>query len=180
MTKTQRMSYISLLSAQAVILGLVENSIPVPFAFAPGAKLGVANLIVIIAIYTLPLKDSFKVLMMRLLMTTLLGGTLSTFMYSFMGALLSYLGMLLIKTLGRSQVSVIGVSATGGMLHNLGQLLVASFIAQTWTVLMYLPVLSFFGILSGMAIGIAANYLMEHVHTVQRFRVEQEQADQAK
>ena len=180
MTKTQRMIYISLVSAQAVILGLVENSIPFPFAFAPGAKLGVANLIVIIAIYTLPLKDSFKVLMMRLLMTTLLGGTLSTFMYSFMGALLSYLGMLLVKTLGRSQVSVIGVSATGGMLHNLGQLLVASFIAQTWTVLMYLPVLSFFGILSGMAIGIAANYLMEHVHTVRRFRVEQEQADQAK
>ena len=54
MTKTQRMIYISLLSAQAVILGLVENSIPFPFAFAPGAKLGVANLSVIIAIYTLP------------------------------------------------------------------------------------------------------------------------------
>lgn len=94
MTRTQKMIYISLLSAQAVILGIVERSIPFPFAFAPGAKLGVANLIIIVAIYTLPFKDSMKVVWMRLLMTTLLGGTISTFMYSTAGALLSYAGML--------------------------------------------------------------------------------------
>ncbi|WP_316479513.1 Gx transporter family protein, partial [Enterococcus faecium] len=42
--------------------------------------------------------------------------------------------------------------------HNVGQLLMASFIAQSWTVMLYLPVLSVLGILSGIAIGIAANY----------------------
>ena len=170
MTRTQKMIYISLLSAQAVILGIVERSIPFPFAFAPGAKLGVANLIIIVAIYTLPFKDSMKIVWMRLLMTTLLGGTISTFMYSTAGALLSYAGMLLVKFIGGKRVSIIGVSATGGILHNLGQLLVASTIAQTWTVLLYLPVLSFMGILSGIAIGIAANFLMEHVTTIQRFK----------
>lgn len=170
MNRTQKMIYISLLSAQAVILGLVERSIPFPFAFAPGAKLGVANLIIIVAIYTLPLKDSFKVVWMRLLMTTLLGGTLSTFLYSTAGALLSYFGMLLVKFLGGKKVSIIGISAAGGILHNLGQLIVASTIAQTWTVLLYLPVLSSMGILSGIAIGIAANFLIEHVSTIQKFR----------
>lgn len=170
MNRTQKMIYISLLSAQAVILGLVERSIPFPFAFAPGAKLGVANLIIIVAIYTLPLKDSFKVVWMRLLMTTLLGGTLSTFMYSTAGALLSYFGMLIVKFVGGKKVSIIGISAAGGILHNLGQLIVASTIAQTWTVLLYLPVLSSMGILSGIAIGIAANFLIEHVSTIQKFR----------
>ncbi|MCC5895448.1 MAG: Gx transporter family protein [Alkalibacterium sp.] len=170
MTRTQKMIYISLLSAQAVILGIVERSIPFPFAFAPGAKLGVANLIIIIAIYTLPFKDSLKVVWMRLLMTTLLGGTISTFMYSFAGAMLSYTGMLIVKFIGGKRVSIIGVSATGGILHNLGQLLVASTIAQTWTVLLYLPVLSFMGILSGIGIGIAANFMMDHVTTIQRFK----------
>lgn len=174
MTKTQKMIYISLLSAQAVILGLLERSIPFPFAFAPGAKLGIANLITIVAIFTLPLKDSFKVVLMRLVMTTLLGGTLSTFMYSAIGAILSFLGMLFVKNTGRSKVSVIGISATGGILHNLGQLVVASVIAQTWTVLLYLPVLSFMGILSGIAIGIASNYLLEHVSTIRRFKEEYE------
>ncbi|MGX7394175.1 Gx transporter family protein [Carnobacterium mobile] len=170
MTKNQKIVYIALLAAQAVILGLVERSIPFPFAFAPGAKLGIANLITIIAIFTLPLKDSFTVVWMRLIMTTLLGGTLSTFMYSCVGALLSYLGMLLVKQLGPKYVSIIGISATGGILHNVGQLVVASWISQTWTVMLYLPVLSFMGILSGIAIGIAANYLLEHVRTLRDFQ----------
>lgn len=170
MTKNQKIVYIALLAAQAVILGLVERSIPFPFAFAPGAKLGIANLITILAIFTLPLKDSFTVVWMRLIMTTLLGGTLSTFMYSCVGALLSYLGMLLVKQLGPKYVSIIGISATGGILHNVGQLVVASWISQTWTVMLYLPVLSFMGILSGIAIGIAANYLLEHVRTLRDFQ----------
>lgn len=174
MTRTQKMIYIALLSAQAVVLGLVENAIPFPFALAPGAKLGIANLITLIAIYTLPIKDSFKVVMIRLVMTSLLGGTLSTFMYSFMGAMFSYLGMLLVKFLGQSKVSVIGVSATGGILHNVGQLFMASIIAQTWTVLLYLPVLSFVGILAGVAIGIAGNYLLEYVSIMRKFRQDYE------
>jgi len=170
MSRTQKMVYISLLSAQAVILGVMELSIPSPFAFAPGAKLGVANLITIVALFTLPLRDSLKVVLMRLVMTTLLGGTLSTFLYSAAGALLSFFGMLVVKFIGRSKVSVIGISATGGILHNLGQLSVASIIAETWSVLLYLPVLSFMGILSGIAIGIAANYLLDHVSTIRKFR----------
>lgn len=175
MTKTQKLIYISLLSAQAVILGLIERSIPFPFAFAPGAKLGIANLITIVAIYTLPFKDSMKVVGMRLLMTTLLGGTISTLLYSTAGAVLSFLGMVFVKTTGGKKVSIIGVSATGGILHNLGQLFVASFIAQTWTVLLYLPVLSFMGILSGIAIGISANFLMDKTSIIHRFRRQYEE-----
>ncbi|API87933.1 heptaprenyl diphosphate synthase [Marinilactibacillus sp. 15R] len=173
MTKSQKMIYIALLAAQAVVLSLVERMIPSPFAFAPGAKLGIGNLITIIAIYTLPFKDSFTVVWMRLLMTTLLGGTLSTFLYSCVGALLSYIGMLVIKLLGSNKVSVIGVSATGGILHNLGQLIVASTIAQSWTVLLYLPILSFMGILAGVANGIIANYMMAHINTLKFFRKSQ-------
>ena len=53
MSKLQKMIYISLLVAQGVIIGLLENMIPYPFAFAPGAKLGLANLITIVAIFTM-------------------------------------------------------------------------------------------------------------------------------
>lgn len=89
--------------------------------------------------------------------------------------MLSYLGMLLVKKLGPKFVSIIGISATGGFMHNVGQLLTASFIAQSWSVLLYLPILSFFGILSGIAIGIAANYLLQRVDTLRRFQNEHEQ-----
>lgn len=132
MSKLHKNIYIAMLVAQGVIIGLIENMIPYPFAFAPGAKLGLANLITIIAIFTMRKRDSFFLVCLRLILTTLLGGTLSTFFYSASGALLSYFGMLLVKQLGPKRVSIIGISAVGGFLHNVGQLLTTSFFAHSW------------------------------------------------
>lgn len=171
MSKNKKIIYIALLVAQGVIIGLLENMIPFPFAFAPGAKLGLANLITIIAIFTMPMKDCFTLVVLRLFLTTLLGGTVSTLMYSAAGAFLSYFGMLTLKQLGPKRISTIGISAFGGFLHNVGQLIVASWIAKSWTVMLYLPILSWIGILAGIAIGIAANYLMLHVKTLQEFQL---------
>ena len=92
-------------------------------------------------------------------------------MYSATGAFLSYFGMLTLKQLGPKRISTIGISAFGGFLHNVGQLLIASWIAKSWTVMLYLPILSWIGILAGIAIGIAANYLMLHVKTLQEFQL---------
>lgn len=175
MSRLRRIIFIALLVAQGVIIGLIENMIPYPFAFAPGAKLGLANLITIIALFTMPKRESFMLLWMRLILTTLLGGSISTFLYSMSGALLSYGGMLLVKQLGPKRVSIIGISATGGFMHNVGQLVTASWIARSWTVMLYLPILSFLGILSGIAIGISANYLLQRVDTLRRFQTEYEE-----
>ena len=59
--------------------------------------------------------------------------------YSASGALLSYFGMLLVKQLGPKRVSIIGISAVGGFLHNVGQLLTTSFFAHSWAPMLYLP-----------------------------------------
>lgn len=173
--RTRQVIFIALLCAQGVIIGLLERMIPFPFAFAPGAKLGLANLITIISLFTMSTSDSFLLMLLRLVLTTLLGGTLSTFLYSGAGAVLSWLGMLLIKQLGEKRVSMIGISAAGGILHNVGQLVTASWIAQSWTVMLYLPILSFMGILAGIAVGIAANFLFEHIQTLSRLRFDRHQ-----
>ncbi|UQR00692.1 Gx transporter family protein [Enterococcus gallinarum] len=180
MSRLQKIIFISLLVAQGVVIGLIENMIPYPFAFAPGAKLGLANLITIIALFTMPKRDSFLLIWLRLILTTLLGGTVSTFLYSMSGSLLSYFGMLLVKQLGPKRVSIIGISAAGGFLHNVGQLVTASWIAQSWSVMLYLPVLAFFGILSGIAIGISANYLLQRVDTLRRFQLDYERQTNVK
>ncbi|AZP04193.1 Gx transporter family protein [Jeotgalibaca ciconiae] len=177
MNKNKKLIYISLLAAQGVVITLLERSIPFPFAFAPGAKLGLANMVTILALFTLPYKESLTVVWMRLIISTFLGGTLSTFLYSFAGAFLSFFGMVFVRRLGPSRVSLIGVSATGGILHNVGQLIVASTIAHSFSVMLYLPVLAFTGIFSGIAVGIAANYLMEHVVTIQKFQREGARTD---
>lgn len=112
-SRTRQYIYIALLCTQGVIIGLLERMIPFPFAFAPGAKLGLSNIITLVSLLTMPVGGSFLLMSMRLLLTTLLGGTVATFMYSAAGALLSWLGMLLIKQLGEKRVSMIGISASG-------------------------------------------------------------------
>jgi uncharacterized membrane protein len=177
MTKNQRLVYIALLAAQAVIISILERAIPFPFAIAPGAKIGLANIITCMALYTLSVRDAGKVVAIRLILAALLGGNLSSFMYSASGALLSFVGMLAVKQLGPKRISLIGVSVAGAVLHNVGQLLIASWIAQTWTVLLYLPVLSFIGVLSGIAIGIIANYLLTHVEKLLYYKYLREEQE---
>ena len=163
----RKLVFIAFLTAQGIVLGLLEQAIPFPFA--PGAKLGLANIVTLISLYTLSFKEVVFVIVMKTLLTTVLGGTFSTFLYSGMGALVSFIGMYLVKQLGEKRVSMIGVSATGGILHNVGQLMVASWMAKSWTVLLYLPAMSIVGIFAGIAVGVAANYALAHIKVLQYF-----------
>ena len=165
-SKNQRLVFIALLAAQAIVLSLFEQAIPTPFMIAPGAKLGLANVITCIALFKLPVKDVITIIVARLLLASFLGGTLSTLLFSIAGATLSFIGMYGVFKLGSASVSIIGISVTGATLHNFGQLLIASRIAGTWHVLLYLPALTITGILSGIATGIAANYLLQSLNTI--------------
>lgn len=73
----QRHVYIALLTATAIIIGIVESLFPSPFAFAPGAKFGFANLIVLMAIFTLKKSDVIILMSLKLLLTALLQASLS-------------------------------------------------------------------------------------------------------
>jgi len=170
MSKTFRIVFIGLLVAQALALYTIESMIPVPF-IAPGAKLGLANLITVIALYTLnSKKDVFLVILLRLLLSTMFGGNLSTFMYGVTGAILSYLAMILVKTLGKNKVSIIGVSASGALFHNVGQLIVASVMVQNIAIMLYLPILSIAGVGTGIFIGISANFIVNHMSKLHYFK----------
>jgi len=164
--KNQRLVFIALLAAQAVVLSLLEQAIPSPFTMAPGAKLGLANIITCIALFKLPATDVMTIVATRVLLASFLGGTLSTLLFSAAGATLSFVGMYGVFKLGPNLVSMIGISVTGATLHNFGQLLIASHVAGTWNVLLYLPVLTGAGIISGIATGVAANYLLQSLDKI--------------
>ena len=163
------MIFITMLAAQAVVISIIERLLPIPFAFAPGAKLGLGNLITLIALFTLPYKDSFKIVVLRLLITTLLSGTFSTFLFSSSGAFLSYLVMATCQLLGSKRVSVIGISTLGGIVHNVGQLLTFSLLAQSFASLNYLPILAVSGILSGFLVGLAGYFLLDKIPVLNHF-----------
>lgn len=170
MKNTSRMVYISLLVAQALVLYVFESMIPVPF-ITPGAKLGLANLVTVIALYILGNnRQVFLVVILRLILSTMFGGNLSSFMYSASGAILSYFLMVFTKNVGKDNLSIIGVSASGAVFHNVGQLLIASAIVRNINVMLYLPVLSIAGIGTGIFIGITANYAINHMVKLPYFK----------
>ncbi len=168
----QKMTYITMLAAQAIVISVMERWLPSPFTFSPGAKLGLGNLITIIAIFTLPPRDNIKVIGLRLLVSTFLSGTFSTFLYSFSGTVLSYLVMTTTKLLGPKKVSIIGISTLGGICHNIGQLLTFSLLAQSWIVLNYLPILAFSGILSGFLVGVTGKFLLKKIRILHSYHEE--------
>lgn len=164
--KSKKLVYIGVLVAQALVLYIFESMIPMPF-ITPGAKLGLANLIVVISIYTL---DSYKeclwVIFLKLILSMLLMGSVSTFIFSLGGSILSFLGMIFVKNILKERVSAIGVSTIGGVFHNLGQLFITAFMIKNIGILTYLPFLSMAGIGTGIFIGITANYLLKHMKNI--------------
>lgn len=139
------------LTALALILSYVESQIPAFFAF-PGMKLGLTNLVVMIALYRMSSRDAVTINLIRIGLVALLFGNSFSLAYSLAGGLLSGLTMILLKRAGK--FSMIGVSAAGGVAHNVGQILVAMVLLGTWQVAGYLLVLWISGIASGLVIGL--------------------------
>lgn len=165
----RKIIYIGVLVSQALVLYIFESFIPVPF-FIPGAKLGLANLVVVIAIYTLgSYRECILLILLKLVLSTLLMGSLSTFIFGVGGTALSFIAMILVKRILNDKVSAIGISTIGGVFHNIGQLLVASLVIKNIALMAYLPFLSLTGIGTGIFIGISANFLLKHMKRINDF-----------
>lgn len=170
MKKTRYLVYMSLLVTMALVLHIIERGIPVPF-MTPGAKLGLANLVTVIALYTLESKkDVLKVIVTRVMMSALFSGSISGLMYGGVGALLSFAAMVGVKESLKDKVSMIGISAAGAVFHNIGQVIVACLIVENIGVMLYLPFLSMAGIVTGVFIGISANYIIKHMSKISFFK----------
>lgn len=166
MKKTQKMTFISLLVAQALVLYLVERMLPVPF-IAPGAKLGLSNIITVVCLYMFDSRDALIVILLRILLSTLIGGaSVSALLYSIAGGILSLYAMYFIKIMGKENISIIGVSITGAFFHNLGQILVSALIIQNIRIIVYLPILAIAGIGTGFFVGITSRYLLVYLKTL--------------
>lgn len=145
------------MSSLALIFSYVEAIIPFN-AGIPGVKLGIANIVTVIALYKLSIKHAAIVSFIRIMVAGFLFSGLFGAIYSLAGATVSLIGMIFLKKTGK--FSIAGVSMAGGVLHNLGQLLVASFLIKDLRIFFYFPILLFSGLTSGIAIGIAATLIM--------------------
>ena len=148
-----KVAYFGVFTALALIFSYVETLIPIQFGI-PGVKLGLANLIIVIALYRMKLSEAYLLSIVRVLLAGFIFGNYFSIIYSLAGGLLSLTVMALLRKKGG--FSVIGVSIAGGVFHNIGQLIVASVIVETFSVMYYVPVLLIAGLVTGLLIGIAS------------------------
>ena len=147
----------------ALILSYVELLIPINFGI-PGMKLGLANLLVVILLYKGCPRDALLLSVIRILLSGLIFGNMFSIFYSLGGGLLSLAVMVFLKKTG--QFTVAGISIGGGASHNVGQLLVAMFVVQTYQVGYYLPVLLIAGVITGAVIGILSADVLKRTQSI--------------
>ena len=147
----------------ALILSYVELLIPINFGL-PGMKLGLANLLVVILLYKGCPRDALLLSVIRILLSGLIFGNMFSIFYSLGGGLLSLAVMVFLKKTG--QFTVAGISIGGGASHNVGQLLVAMFVVQTYQVGYYLPVLLIAGVITGAVIGILSAEVLKRTQSI--------------
>ena len=158
--KANRIAAAGMLAALALILGWIDNILPLSSTL-PGLKLGLANLAVIFALYHLDPWHAAAVSATKVLLSTLLFGSISGLIYSASGAVFSFVVMLLMMHLPR--LSVVGVSAAGGAVHIIAQFCAAAMITSTPAVLRLMPPLLALGTLTGALLGIAALLTMNRM-----------------
>lgn len=156
---TKRVAYCAMLTALAMIFGYVEALIPFGFGI-PGVKLGLANIVIVLALYILPAYQAFMIQLMRIVLISFLFGNLSMMLYSLAGGMLSLLVMYLLQR--GNGFSIVGISIAGGVSHNIGQLTVAVLVVQNLKIAFYFPALIIAGLVTGCLIGALA-YRMKPV-----------------
>ena len=165
--KTRRIAILGVISAFAAILSYIESIISLSI-FIPGVKLGLANLAVVIVMYIFGNKEAFYVNVVRIIVVGLLFTNMFSILFSIAGALISLSVMVLLKKI--NIFSPVGVSVAGGVAHNVGQLIVASIIIESYSVINYLPVLMFAGIICGLIVGFIAVIVIKYINIILRKR----------
>ena len=158
--KNKHIAFLGVFVALAFVLSYIEFVLPMNIGI-PGAKVGLANLVVMVALYTMGDKNAIALSIIRVVLVGLTFGNLSMMMYSLAGAALSLFVMLIVKK--TDKFSMTGVSILGGVFHNVGQIMVAMLVLETSSLLYYLPFLIVIGTITGVIIGIVANLITVRV-----------------
>ncbi|MDE6747593.1 MAG: Gx transporter family protein [Lachnospiraceae bacterium] len=137
----------------SMILAYIESILPLAIGI-PGVKLGLPNLVVVLLLYSYGKREALAVNLLRIMLTGFLFGNLYSIFYALAGAIFSFCVMAIVQKTG--MFSIIGVSISGGVSHNIGQILVAMIVVETFAPAFYLPFLLIAGVITGLLIGIVS------------------------
>lgn len=155
--RTEIIATIGVMAAFAAILSYIEALIPFSI-YIPGVKLGFANIAVVVVLCMYGQREALAVNIVRITVTGLLFGNMFSILFSMAGALASLAVMSIAKKTDR--FTIIGVSVTGGVSHNLGQTIIAALVVDSYSIIYYMPALIIAGIITGIVIGIVSKLII--------------------
>ena len=154
-------AFLGMCTAIAMVFAWVESQLPPLVAAVPGVKMGLPNIAIIFILYRFGWKEAAAVSFVRIIAVSLLFGNPIMIAYSLAGGFLSLFGMTLLKKL--NFLSPTGVSVAGGVLHNVGQVLMAMLIMSTAGLGYYLIILTVTGIVSGVFVGLCSSFAVKRI-----------------
>ncbi len=156
----KKVAYLGIFASLAILFGYIETLIPFPFGI-PGMKLGLANIMTVTILYLFGTKEAAAVSAVRILVVSMLFGSLYSMLYSLAGAVLSLIMMLLMKKV--KQFSITGISIGGGIAHNIGQIFVAVLVVSEIRLTSFVPFLIISGAGTGLLNGIISKILVQRL-----------------
>lgn len=156
MRETKALALGAVLVALALGLSYLERFLPLQLAVPlPGVKLGLANIVTLLALYFLGPRSAFTVLVLRCFLGSLFGGGLTALAFSLTGGLLALAVMCLARHF--PWFSIYGVSVCGAAAHSAGQVLAAALVMKSVYVAAYLPFLLAVSLFTGLLTGAASS-----------------------
>lgn len=159
--QAHKIAFLGLCTAVAMVFAWVESLLPPLMAAVPGIKLGLPNIAIIFILYRFGWREAAAVSFVRIVAVSLLFGNPMTFAYSVAGGFLSLLVMTLLRKM--NFLSTVGVSVAGGVMHNVGQILMAMLLLGTAELGYYLIVLAVTGTVSGIFVGLCGSFAVRRV-----------------
>lgn len=156
---SRKIAFLGVTTAVALVFAYLESLLPPLMAAVPGIKLGLPNIVIIFILYRFGVKEAAAVSFVRIAAVSLLFGNPMTFAYSVAGGFLSLAAMALLRKL--DFLSLVGVSVAGGVLHNVGQILMAMLLLGTAELGYYLIILAVTGTVSGIFVGLCGSFAVK-------------------
>ena len=154
--------YLAILTALALVVSLFESVIPLPF-IAPGAKLGLSNIVILVTLVVFGFREGFIVGVLKSITLMFVSGSVSSMFYSLSGAIGSIIVMGFAYRYLSKYLSLIGISILGAATHNFCQLAVAAFMTSNLLMFTYLPLLIIIGLFTGFFVGLSSIYISDQL-----------------
>lgn len=161
--RTRHFVYLALFTAMAIVLSIVESVYIGPVFFL--VRIGLANIVALVTVKILGIRDMIIVNTMRVIISTLMRGMIfsSTFWISLGGVALSSIVLIILE---KMHSSLMFTSVIMSIAHSVGQVIVVCFFYMQAGVAAILPYLLLGSIPMGFLTGTVANMVIPRLKPI--------------